>query len=67
MSAARLRLLSLIQQGVIPPNAIRPPLTTEERSWLRLAPIHTLAEFVAGDGQPLPVDRQEQPSKDGVR
>ena len=47
----RLRLLSLVQQGVLAPTdaLIDPPLTGDEEEWLSMAPTKLLAEYLADD------------------
>jgi hypothetical protein len=44
---ARLRLLTLIEQGALSPEQVRPPLTREERAWITAGSTRLLAEALA--------------------
>lgn len=50
MSRYRLRLLSLVQQGALRPEQVDPPLTDEERRWIKGGPTKLLAEELTGSG-----------------
>jgi hypothetical protein len=47
ISRYRLRRLTLVQQGVIKPSDVEPPLTDEERRWIKAGPTRLLAEVLA--------------------
>jgi hypothetical protein len=46
-SRARLRLLTLVEQGVLRPEQVHPSLTGEEHAWLEAGPKRLLAEVCA--------------------
>jgi hypothetical protein len=43
----RLRLLTLVEQGALRPEQVRPPLTSEEYAWIEAGPTRLLAEACA--------------------
>jgi hypothetical protein len=43
----RLRLLTLVEQGVLRPEQVQPPLTSEEHAWIEAGPTRLLAEACA--------------------
>jgi hypothetical protein len=46
-SRSRLRLLTLVEQGVLRPEQVQPPLTGEEHAWITAGPKRLLAEALA--------------------
>jgi hypothetical protein len=66
-SCARLRLLTLVEQGVLRPEQVQPPLTGEEHAWIAAGPTRLLAEACAdaaaravrGPSAPLGVNSRE--------
>jgi hypothetical protein len=66
-SRDRLRLLSLVEQGVLRPEQVHPPLTGEEHAWIEAGPTRLLAELCAdaaerairGPSAPLGVNSRE--------
>jgi hypothetical protein len=44
---ARLRLLTLVEMGMLHPEQVHPPLTSEERAWITARPTRLLAEACA--------------------
>jgi hypothetical protein len=47
MPTSRLRLLTLVEQGVLHPEQVQPPLTSEEHAWIEAGPKRLLAEACA--------------------
>jgi hypothetical protein len=43
----RLRLLSLVEMGILRPEQVIPPLTSEEHAWIEAGPTRLLAELCA--------------------
>jgi hypothetical protein len=43
----RLRLLTLVEMGMLRPEQVQPPLTGEERAWIKAGPTRLLAEACA--------------------
>lgn len=46
----RLRILGLVQAGVLRPADVTPPLSLAEMAWIKAGPTTLLAEALAGEG-----------------
>lgn len=59
-SRARLRLLTLVEQGALRPERVQPPLTSEEHAWIEAGPTRLLAEACADAAERVAREAEER-------